>query len=180
MTPRIRHLHEAPRRPSARSSRGERERGQQDNHRTWRKGSPLRTWCPARPHPIAEPTLSSCWVSRSPRPTLTSPTLRGSPLETGDACPRAGTGLEISHQVPSAPWLAVVLQTRPLGKNPARQSPTRRGMEGWELAPDLVTNAASSPSFTGRRTGVPSPMNGTTVRLRAETPGTSLGKWLPL
>ena len=58
MTPRIRHLHEAPRRPSARSSRGERERAGSAGHPLHvEKRQPAQDVvpCPARPHPIAEP-----------------------------------------------------------------------------------------------------------------------------
>lgn len=92
---------------------------------------------------------------------------------------RAGKGLEVSYQVPSAAWLAIVLQTHQRGRSSQAVTHPKRD-EGWGLALDLVPSAASSPSFRGRRTGCASPANGTTVRLRAEsTPGTSLGKWLP-
>lgn len=152
MTPRIRHLHEAPV-PGLQGGR-ERERGQQDTHCTWRKGSPLRTWCPAPPAPIPlqSPALSSYWALRSLRPTLTSPALRGSPLETGDARARAGAGLEISRKVPSAAWLAVVFQT-PARKEPSQAvtHPKRDGGLGASSGPRH--QRSQQPQLQGKEDG---------------------------
>lgn len=154
-TPWIKHLHEAPRRLSARSSRGEREGGVSRTPITHGekavpsgRGSPP---CLPPSHCRARPVLLwSCHTSLEDS-HLTRPS-RLSPSNLVTHVPGQGRGWRF--HIRSICCLAGHCASDPPAGEEASQAVTHpKRDEGWELALDLVPSAASSPSFRGRRTG---------------------------